>query len=396
MASKISAGTTSTTALVYTADTSGVLQLQTNGTTTAVTIDTSQNVGVGTTSPAAKVESFITSTSTPALRLRYNSSSYYADHLMDANGNYVIKSPSANGVTSGNINFEAGTSIQFLTNGNTATNQMLLDTNGNLGLGVTPSAWGSSVKGLDISSGGAIYAGSINTGLASNYYLNNSGNYIYKSSTYANGYIPNYANTGGHAWLNAPTGTAGNAISFTQAMTLDNTGNLLVNTTSQFNGGKVCVLFDGSVGNGLDLKTSYSSNGSQFIDFRNSGGTQIGYITQNGSTTINYVSSSDERLKTLIGVATDTSVIDNIVVNDFTWKTDNTTDRGVFAQDAYNVKPSAVSKGKDDTLDEKGLPLNPWGVDYSKFVPDLIVYCQQLKKQVTTLQSQVAALTPKA
>ena len=43
MASTISAGTTTTTALSYSADTSGVLQLQTNGTTTAVTIDTSQN-----------------------------------------------------------------------------------------------------------------------------------------------------------------------------------------------------------------------------------------------------------------------------------------------------------------------------------------------------------------
>ena len=43
MASTISAGTTTTTALVYSADTSGVLQLQTNGGTTAVTLDTSQN-----------------------------------------------------------------------------------------------------------------------------------------------------------------------------------------------------------------------------------------------------------------------------------------------------------------------------------------------------------------
>ena len=52
MASTISAGTTTTTALVYSADTSGVLQLQTNGGTTAVTIDTNQNVGVGVTPSA--------------------------------------------------------------------------------------------------------------------------------------------------------------------------------------------------------------------------------------------------------------------------------------------------------------------------------------------------------
>ena len=43
MSSTISAGTTLTTALVQTADTSGVLQLQTNGGTTALTLDTSQN-----------------------------------------------------------------------------------------------------------------------------------------------------------------------------------------------------------------------------------------------------------------------------------------------------------------------------------------------------------------
>jgi len=51
MASIVSAGTTSGTSLNLSADTSGVLQLATNGTTTAVTIDTSQNVGIGTASP---------------------------------------------------------------------------------------------------------------------------------------------------------------------------------------------------------------------------------------------------------------------------------------------------------------------------------------------------------
>jgi len=51
MASTISAGTTSATAMVYTADTSGVLQLASNNGTTAITVDTSQNVGIGTTGP---------------------------------------------------------------------------------------------------------------------------------------------------------------------------------------------------------------------------------------------------------------------------------------------------------------------------------------------------------
>jgi hypothetical protein len=56
MASSISAGTTSSTALVATADTSGALQLATNNGTVAVTVNTSQNVGIGTTSPAYKLD----------------------------------------------------------------------------------------------------------------------------------------------------------------------------------------------------------------------------------------------------------------------------------------------------------------------------------------------------
>lgn len=57
MASTISAGTTSGTALNMSGDTSGVLQLASNNGTTAVTIDTSQNVGIGTTSPSTYVNS---------------------------------------------------------------------------------------------------------------------------------------------------------------------------------------------------------------------------------------------------------------------------------------------------------------------------------------------------
>jgi hypothetical protein len=55
MASIISAGTTSGTALNMSGDTSGVLQLASNGSTTAVTIDTSQNVGIGTASPTRQL-----------------------------------------------------------------------------------------------------------------------------------------------------------------------------------------------------------------------------------------------------------------------------------------------------------------------------------------------------
>jgi hypothetical protein len=55
--SSITAGTTSTTTLIHSGDTTGSLVFKTNDTgsggTTAVTIDTSQNVGIGTTSPTS-------------------------------------------------------------------------------------------------------------------------------------------------------------------------------------------------------------------------------------------------------------------------------------------------------------------------------------------------------
>mgnify|MGYP003349072349 CR=1 FL=1 len=58
MASIISAGTTSATALNMSADTSGVLQLASNNGTVALTVATDQKVGIGTTIWVAKVNNY--------------------------------------------------------------------------------------------------------------------------------------------------------------------------------------------------------------------------------------------------------------------------------------------------------------------------------------------------
>jgi hypothetical protein len=168
--SSISSGTTLTTALVQTADTSGVLQLQTNGGTTALTLDTSQNA------------------------------------------TFVGKVASAS-------------SLQLATNGTTTA--VTIDTNQNVGLGVTPSAWGVGTGGhaLEFSNAGSIWNYSNTTGinLSQNVYYN--GAYYYKSTAAATLYGQG---SGQHLWYNAPSGTAGNAITFTQAMTLDASGNWMV------------------------------------------------------------------------------------------------------------------------------------------------------------------------
>lgn len=58
---------------------------------------------------------------------------------------------------------------------------------------------------------------------------NDGTNYKYTNTNAASLYSPS---NGTHTWFIAPSGTAGNNITFTQAMTLDTSGNLLVGLTA--------------------------------------------------------------------------------------------------------------------------------------------------------------------
>jgi hypothetical protein len=112
--------------------------------------------------------------------------------------------------------------------------KMRLDASGNLGLGVTPSAWGS-FTGMQIGALGGLSLGGTtdNIFLGSNVYFG-SGAFRYAATGYV---ASNYRQTGGyHYWFTTgtTTGTANVAISssFIQAMTLDASGNLGVGSTS--------------------------------------------------------------------------------------------------------------------------------------------------------------------
>lgn len=115
------------------------------------------------------------------------------------------------------------------------TDAATLDSYGNLGLGVTPSAWDGTFKSFQYGQGKAFMAGASAPGtvsvVGSNAYYN--GAWLYGQTAAATMYQQNNnAAPGSHVWYTAPSGTAGNAISFTQAMTLDASGNLVVNGTS--------------------------------------------------------------------------------------------------------------------------------------------------------------------
>ena len=98
------------------------------------------------------------------------------------------------------------------------------DSSGNFGLGVTPSAWVSTAKGIDIGTWSAF--ANLNSGAVSvlqNSWEYSAGAFKYKNTDPASKYDQV---SGQHRWFNAASGTAGNAITFTQAMTLDASGNL--------------------------------------------------------------------------------------------------------------------------------------------------------------------------
>jgi hypothetical protein len=79
----LSAGTTNSTALNLTADTSGSLILASNNGTTAITVDTSQRVGIGTASPANKLH--VSDTTTSTVKTRTQASTGYVDVGMGGN-----------------------------------------------------------------------------------------------------------------------------------------------------------------------------------------------------------------------------------------------------------------------------------------------------------------------
>ena len=171
------------------------------------------NLGVGLTAPSARLHvRGSSSTYTGGIVAQDSTSNFFTFY---ANGN--------NGVigTAGTISFASFDG---------SSQRMLLDTSGNLGLGVTPSA-SVTIKGLQV--GNAMFAG-VNGGsyATANAYFDGSV-WKYITSNFATLYQQSSSGgTGKHVWSTAASGTAGNTITFTEAMTLDASGNLGVGTTS--------------------------------------------------------------------------------------------------------------------------------------------------------------------
>ena len=293
---------------------------------------------------------------------------------------------------------------------------MELDSSGNLGLGVTPSAWASGWKVLQV--GATASFSDNNQGdlyLGSNWRFDGTGD-KYITNNYANLYRQE---NGAHSWLNAPSGTAGTAFTFTQAMTLDASGNLLIAATSggsgrlrvsgsgdAFNapyaspsaayfwssnsGDSNCVeIYQGRFNKtGLTMSNNNTGTVTQIAFFQT--GTQRGSITTDNSTTA-YNTSSDYRLKENIqpmtGALAKVAALKPVT---YKWKANGSDGEGFIAHELAEVVPQAVT-GEKDAVDAEGKPVYQ-GIDTSFLVATLTAAIQEQQAIINQLKADVAAL----
>ena len=398
------------------------LTLQTNS-TTALTINSSQNVGIGTASPITKLNisgsslpsgelgTLVVTGNTTAKRLTIgvdSSSTMYSWMqsvesgvgfrdlaLQPLGGNVGIgtTSPSSKLTVGGNppvagaiaavgansgislalsdnvnsslyvrniaggslIGTDAGNALRFATNGNTdATERMRIDSGGNVGIGVTPSAWGSNFKVIESAgNSSAVYAAANVNGLrlTSNLYNDNT-NFIYKTTGEAAVYA---INTSIHQWFTAPSGTAGTTATLTERMRLSSAGGFSVGTTSDPGAGAIYAT--GNI-------TAFFSD----IRLKNNEGR---------------IDNALDKVSKLSGIYYTT----NETAKEYGY-TDEARQVGVIAQEVKEVLPEIVKAAPFD-LDENGKSKSGQDymtVQYDKLVPLLIEAIKELKAEVDELK----------
>ncbi len=279
----------------------------------------------------------------------------------------------------------------------TCTERMRITRSGNVGVGVTPSATDSTYyQALEIARVGQGLTAAKNalTGSPSSWLSNNS------YATYSSGVVWNYAISqpaaqyrlfeGQHQWFNAPSGTAGNAITFTQAMTLDASGNLLVGKTASSSTAVGAELRP----SGAIISTLAASTNADFALYTYSTGAGAArfYVGMSGTvfatnTTISAI--SDQRLKENVqDIDVGLGAILALKPRKFDWKTgkgkDIKGDRGFIAQEFETVFPQLVDEWADPAPEGEA----PYKSVRQDLIPVLVKAIQELTARVQTLEAK--------
>jgi len=332
MASSISAGTTSATALVHTADTSGALQLATNNGTVAVTVDTSQNVGIGTASPSTKldVNGNIALPNATALQFKDSGGSRKDTLQLNSSSNIILQSPSA--------------SI-FQING--STEAMRVEAGGNVGIGTSaPNAFGNRTFEVSAGANSSVYL-----------ILSTNSNTIRGEMAFDTGTM--YISTKTSHPMVFRTADA-------ERCRIDTGGNFTVSNGS--------IYFTSA-----QYRSNVASSQLQFIN--NSAGVSLAV---NGTS---WGSLSDERDKEIIEpIADAVSKVASLRSVIGRYKVDDADKRRAFliAQDVKAVLPEAVTELEDE---QQTLILQ-----YTEVIPLLVAAINELNAKVTALEEQVLNL----
>ena len=194
-----------------------------------------------------------------------------ANTLLDFTGGFVAGNVSFPAITTvGDTNtgiyFPAADTIAFAEGG---VESARIDSVGNFGLGFTPSVQYSGIKSLQIGSTTNLFDQGVSTKLYHNAYTAASGDDTHLITGYAQAYL--MPSNGNHIWYISTSGTAGNTVSFTQAMTLGADGNMILGGTSPTtSSGYTSLSINNATNSGYLV---LQSNGTNKSDWYVSGGT---------------------------------------------------------------------------------------------------------------------------
>jgi len=270
----------------------------------------------------------------------------------------------------------------------TAEAKMRISSGGNVGIGVTPSAWYSGWKAIEGSSSLAIASKGLGMYVAENCYFNAATDWIYSTNAAA-AYYQQYGDV--HNWYSAPSGTAGNIIPFVNVMSIKSGGNIIF--TSGYNKGEAYQFsFQGSSGNaGAFAALRVATNGDNIINFFNASDVFQGSISVN-SGSVSYGSVSDYRLKENVTPITDAlSRLNQLKPIRFNFIADSSQIYdGFIAHEVQEIIPEATS-GEKDAVSEDGTP-DYQGIDQSKIVPLLTAAIQEQQTIIEDLKSRIETL----
>jgi hypothetical protein len=402
-------GDTNTGIFFPAADTVGI----TTGGTERARVDSSGNVGIGTSSPSNRLSVVSASGSDGFISISSpttDTAGFSVNGGTDSNKGAIVRfqkgastkwtmgtDSAIIGGTSDNFHLYSGgaNAILFSTN---ASERMRLDANGSLLVGETSSpssTYRGFFKGSNASSDVTVGVRNTDSSGYSRFVLGNNAGVARFTIGYTGSGSSTYSFGASAAWLGTE---AAEPLVFqtngTERARIDSSGNFMVGTTTIPAWGDTTgfgfgydlpnktVHFKNNVSTSNALTyfnaTSYTSGTGYFAQFRVNGST-VGNITTNGSTTT-YATSSDYRLKENIAPMTGAlATVAQLKPCTYTWKADGSASQGFIAHELQEIVPDAVVGEKDD-VNEDG-SIKPQGIDTSFLVATLTAAIKELKAE---------------